>query len=172
MIAVEKGGFARYSQGPIVLRLNQIADLRIPIVIPDAAQEINVIADAPPINSTNAEVGVNFEPKRISELPLAPKRSVVNLALSAAGVTQMQGGQSGPALGPEGSVPISVNGMRVRSNNFVIDRQDSNFHVLTGLAQRINNPDIVLAGPSSTSSPRAAPIDSTVRLSSSTTTII
>jgi hypothetical protein len=142
-IAVEKAGFARYSQGPIVLRLNQIADLRIPIVVADVSQDVNVIADAALINSTNAEVGVNFEHKRISELPLAPNRSVVNLALSAPGVTQMQGGQSGLALGPEGSVAISVNGMRVRSNNFVIDGQDSNFHVLSGLAQRINNPDIV-----------------------------
>lgn len=142
-IAVEKAGFARYSQGPIVLRLNQSADLRIAIAVAGVVEDINVSADAPLINSTNAEVSVNFESKRISELPLAPNRSVVNLALSAAGVTQMQGGQSGQALGPEGSVSISVNGMRVRSNNFVIDGQDSNFHQLTGLAQRINNPDIV-----------------------------
>jgi hypothetical protein len=143
MIAVEKAGFARYSQGPIVLRLNQAADLRISMAVARVVEDINVTGDAPMINSNNAEVGVNFEPKRISELPLAPNRSVVNLALSAAGVTQMQGGQSGQALGPEGSVTISVNGMRVRSNNFVIDGQDSNFHQLTGLAQRINNPDIV-----------------------------
>ena len=142
-IAVEKAGFARYSQGPIVLRLNQIADVRISIAVAEVAEDINVIADAPLINSTNAEIGVNFESKRISELPLAPNRSVVTLALSAPGVTQLQGGQSGLALGPEGSVTISVNGMRVRSNNYVIDGQDSNFHVLTGLAQRINNPDIV-----------------------------
>jgi hypothetical protein len=33
--------------------------------------------------------------------------------------------------------------MRIRSTNFMVDGQDSNFHVLTGLAQRINNPDVI-----------------------------
>jgi len=141
-VTVDKTGFSRYIQGPIVVRLNQIADLRIGLQVAGVAAEIKVVADAPPINSANAEVGVNFDSRRVSELPLAPNRSVVNLALSVAGVTQLQGGQNAQ-LNPEGSVPISVNGMRIRSTNFMVDGQDSNFHVLTGLAQRINNPDVI-----------------------------
>jgi len=142
-VTVDKTGFTRYIQGPIVLRLNQTADLRIGVQLAGVVDEIKVVADAPAINSANAEVGVNFDRRRVSELPLAPNRSVVNLALSVAGVTQLQGGQQVQGLSPEGSVPISINGMRIRSTNFMIDGQDSNFNVLTGLAQRINNPDVI-----------------------------
>ncbi|MGH9939239.1 MAG: hypothetical protein ACREAM_23600, partial [Blastocatellia bacterium] len=56
-------------------------------------------------------------------------------------------GQSDFATGGgTGSVPatnFSVNGMRIRSNNFVIDGQDSNDPSVTGAAQPLHNPDLV-----------------------------
>jgi len=138
-ITVEKSGFARYIQGPIVLRLNQAADLQVKLEVAGVAETVTVSSDAPLINTTNAEVGVNFDPRRISELPLAPNRNVMNLALSVAGVSQVQSGQSEFAAGTN----FSVNGMRLRSNNFMIDGQDSNDPSVTGMTQQINNPDIV-----------------------------
>jgi len=68
-------------------------------------------------------MGVNFDRRKISELPLAPNRNVLNLALSAPGVSQLQTGQN-PQL--SSSLPFSVNGMRTRSNIFMIDGQNSN----------------------------------------------
>jgi len=138
-ITVEKTGFARYVQGPIVLRLNQGADLQVKLEVAGVAETVTVSSDAPLINTTNAEVGVNFDSRRISELPLAPNRNVMNLALSVAGVSQVQTGQSSFAAGTN----FSVNGMRLRSNNFMIDGQDSNDPSVTGMTQQINNPDIV-----------------------------
>ncbi len=138
-VTVERSGFAKYVQGPIVLRLNQDADLQIKLQVAGLAETVTVSADAPLINTTNAEVGVNFDRRRISELPLSPDRNVMNLALSVAGVSQIQSGQSGFAAGTN----FSVNGMRLRSNNFMIDGQDSNDPSVTGMTQQVNNPDIV-----------------------------
>jgi len=112
-VTIEKEGFASYLQGPIVLRLNQDADLRVRLELAGVAETLVVREDAPLINTTDAEVGINFDTKRISELPLAPNRNVLNLALSAAGVSQLQTGQGGVPLG---GGTIAVNGMRVRSN--------------------------------------------------------
>ncbi|MDX2150880.1 MAG: TonB-dependent receptor [Bryobacteraceae bacterium] len=139
-VTVEKGGFARYIQGPIVLRLNQNADLTVKLDVTTVSETITVQADAAVINTTNAEVSTSFESKRVSELPLAPNRNILNLALSVPGVSQLSSGQSNFA---SGGVNFSANGMRVRSNNFMIDGQDSNDPSVTGNQQTINNPDIV-----------------------------
>jgi hypothetical protein len=72
-------------------------------------------------------------------LPLAPNRNVLNAALSAAGVSQLGSGQTGFAQG----MNFSVNGMRLRSNNFMFDGQDSNDPSVSGSQQPINNPDVV-----------------------------
>ena len=66
-------------------------------------------------------------------------RDVFAVALSAPGVSQLGSGQTGFASGTN----FSSNGMRVRSNNFMIDGQDSNDPSVTGRQQPINNTDII-----------------------------
>lgn len=146
-VQVEKPAFARFQQGPIVLRLGQDADLRIKLEVSGVAETVHVLGDAPLINTTNAEVGVNFDSKRVSELPLAPNRNIVNLALSVAGVSQISAGQSSFASsgnnGTETGIAFSVNGARLRSNNFIIDGQDANEPGVAGISQSLNNPDVI-----------------------------
>jgi hypothetical protein len=146
-VTVEARGFSKYLQGPIVLRLNQDADLQIKLQVGGVTETVTVSTDAPLINTTNAEVGTNFDSKRISELPLAPNRNLMSLALSAAGVSQLSSGQTSFAAsgnnGTENGIAFSVNGMRLRSNNFMIDGQDANSPSVGGSVQAINNPDIV-----------------------------
>ena len=93
-VNVEKGGFTRYVQGPIVLRLNQNANLPVKLEVSGLTEVVSVQADATMVNTTNAEVSANFESKRVSELPLAVNRNVLNLALSVPGVSQLSSGQS------------------------------------------------------------------------------
>ncbi len=142
-VTIEKTGFAPYAQGPIVLRLNQDADLRVRLEMAGVVEKVTVRADAPLINTTDAEVGVNFTTRRISELPVAANRNVLNLVLSVAGVSQLQSGQGGAGLNAPGSIAFAVNGMRVRSNNFMVDGQDSNAPGITGQGFTIHNPDVV-----------------------------
>ncbi len=139
-IQVEKSGFARYIQRPINLRLNQVANLPVKLEVASTSETVTVNADATIVNTTNAEVSTSFESKRVSELPLAVNRNVLNLALGIPGVSQLSSGQSNFAAG---GVNFSVNGMRVRSNNFMMDGQDSNDPSVTGNQQSINNPDVV-----------------------------
>jgi hypothetical protein len=54
-------------------------------------------------------------------------------------VSQTNTGQASFASGPD----FAANGMRARSNNFMIDGQDSNDVSVTGRVQQINNTDIV-----------------------------
>jgi hypothetical protein len=139
-ISAEGQGFAKYTQGPIVLRLNQEADLTLKLSLSSVSETVSITSDAPLINTTTAEVGVNFDAQRIENLPLAPDHNILNLALSVAGVSQLSGGNSSFA---SGGVSFSVNGARTRSNNFMLDGADINQPSVTGATQQIQNPDTV-----------------------------
>jgi hypothetical protein len=139
-LTVEKAGFGKYVRRPITLRLNQQAEVTVALQMAGATEIINVSTEAPLINTTNAEVGINIDAKRISELPLAPNRNMLSIALQAPGVSQLSSGNTSFAVG---GIAFSVNGMRTRSNNFMIDGADSNNSSVSGLVQEINNPDLV-----------------------------
>jgi len=147
-IEVEKSGFARFKQGPISLRLNQSADLRVSLSVAGTTETVSIAADAPLINTTNAEVSTSFDAKRVAELPLSSNRNLLNLAASVPGVAQISAGNSnfgnnGNQGTETGSLMFSANGMRLRSNSFLIDGQDSYWPSTGGLLQPMNNPDIV-----------------------------
>ncbi len=139
-VTVTATGFGKYVQGPIVLRLGQDAEVDLKLEVASINETITVTGDATLLNTTNAEVGTNIESKRISELPMAPNRNILNLALQIPGVSQLSSGNSSFT---SGGVSFSVNGMRTRSNNFMIDGSDSTNPSVGGLVQEVNNPDTV-----------------------------
>ncbi len=139
-VIVDAAGFAKVIQGPITLLLNERPSLDITLKVSSISETIEITSAAPLINVTNAEVGVNFDGKRITEMPLSANGNVLGIALQVAGVSQLSSGNSSFA---SGGVSFSVNGMRTRSNNFMIDGQDSNNPSVTGLVQEVNNPDAV-----------------------------
>jgi uncharacterized protein YbjQ (UPF0145 family) len=145
-LTVERTGFAKYVRGPITLELNQSAVINIELHTATVTETVRVTADAPLINTTSPEVGVRFDERRITDLPTHVDRSagggfrdVFAFALSAPGVSQLNTGNSGFATGTN----FSVNGLRPRGNNFMIDGQDSNDPSITGRQQVMNNPEIV-----------------------------
>ena len=145
-ISVEARGFAKLLRQGVELLLNQDAVINLTLKPSNVQEVITVTENASLLNTSNAEVSTRFDSKRLSELPLAPNRDIMNVALSAAGVSQLGSGQStfaAGAGGPGTSVNFSVNGMRTRSNNFVVDGQDSNDPSVTGSQQPFNNPDLI-----------------------------
>jgi hypothetical protein len=138
-VRVEAAGFAKYVRAPITVGLNREAIVAC-VMRPAAVDEvITVRGDARLLNTTNTQLGVQFDSRALSTLPLSPSRDVYNVLLSAPGVTQLGSGQTAFAIG----VNFSVNGLGLRSNNFLIDGQDNNDFISAGQGQPINNPDIV-----------------------------
>lgn len=145
-MTVESGGFAKYVRSGITLALNQPAVVEVTMRAGGVQEIVTVTENASLLNTTTAEVGTRFDAKRISELPLTANRNVYNVALSAAGISQLGAGQSSFAGGGQGStsgVSYSANGGRIRSNNFMIDGQDNNEVGVTGAQQFLNNPDLI-----------------------------
>jgi hypothetical protein len=145
-ITVEAGGFAKYVRTGLTLALNQNAVVDVPLKPTGFTEVVTVTENASLLNTSNAEVGVRFDSRRIAELPLTTNRNVYNIALSAAGVSQLGFGQSnfsGGGVGSTSGVSYSANGGRVRSNNFLVDGQDNNDTNLGGAQQPLNNPDLI-----------------------------
>ena len=138
-MTVELPGFATAVRSGLTLALNQDAVVDMRIKAATQQETVTVTADAPLLNTTTSEVGVRFDTKRVAELPVGTSRDIFSLALSAAGVSQTNTGQASFASGPD----FAANGMRARSNNFMIDGQDSNDVSVTGRVQPMNNTDIV-----------------------------
>jgi len=138
-VAIELAGFAKVLRSGLTLALNQDAVVDVRLKPASMEETITVQADASLLNTTTPEVGVRFDTKRVAELPVGQSRDIFSLALSAAGVSQTNTGQASFASGPD----FATNGMRARSNNFMIDGQDSNDVSVTGRVQQINNTDIV-----------------------------
>jgi hypothetical protein len=138
-LTVELPGFTKYVRSGLTLAINQDAVVNVTLQAGALSETLQVTADATILNTTTSEVGVRFDTKRVAELPVINSRDVFSLALSAAGVSQLASGQSSFAAGTN----FAVNGMRSRSNNFMIDGQDSNDPSITGRQQPLNNTDII-----------------------------
>jgi hypothetical protein len=138
-LTAELPGFATYSRAGLVLALNQEAVIDIGLKLASIEETVEVTGASPILNTTNAEVGVRFDSNKVSELPVGNTRDIFSLALQVAGVSQVNSGQSSFASGTN----FSVNGMRTRSNNFMIDGQDSNDPSVTGRQQPLNNTDLI-----------------------------
>lgn len=138
-LAVEMSGFAKHLQSGITLALNQNAVVEVTMKAGGIQEVVNVVENASMLNTSTAEVGTRFDARRLAELPLGTTRSVFGVALSAAGVSQIQANQSQFAQG----IGYSANGGRLRSNNFMIDGQDNNDTGIAGASVQLNNPDLI-----------------------------
>lgn len=138
-ITVQANGFAKYVRTGVELLLNQEAVVSASLKTTTVEEVVTINENASLLNTSNAEVSTRFDSKRLSELPIAPNRNVFNVALSAAGVSQIASGQSSFANG----ISYSSNGGRLRSNNFMVDGQDINDPSVAGGQQPLNNPDII-----------------------------
>ncbi len=138
-LTVEAQNFSKYIQKGIVLLVNQNAVVNVILKPREVQETVNVVENASLLNTSTPEVSTRFDERRLSELPIAPNRSVYSVLLSVAGVSQLGSGQLGFANG----ISFSSNGGRVRSNNFMLDGQDINDPSVAGGQISLNNPDAI-----------------------------
>src|SRR5439155_254173 len=116
-------GFQTVSRRGIRLAVGQNAVIDIKLDVGQVTNQVEVVADANPINLTSAAVSGLVNDKQIRDLPLNG-RSFQQLALLQTGVT------AALAAGNDvvgGRTPkISINGARPEQNNFLLDGTDIN----------------------------------------------
>ena len=118
---------------------NTVMDVRLELG--SETNAVRVSAEATALTVRDGPLrGGNFLPREVSQLPLVDLNPF-SLARTLPGVIR----PSGSAVAESGgeSAQFSVNGQRVRGNNFLLDGTDNNDITFTGIAQPFNMADAV-----------------------------
>lgn len=134
-VTVEKPGFQRAVQSRVEIGVNQTARVDIALSVGSATESVQVTA-APPLLQTEASsLGTIETERRISDLPLNG-RNFIQLAYLGPGAN---GGQTGTNVSggvfenERANEAVSVNGLRVSNNNFLLNGVDNNEFGLGGV---------------------------------------
>jgi hypothetical protein len=141
-ITIEAASFKKHIQPGITLDVGPTVTVDVVLELGKIEEAVTVNEDAPPLNFRTAEVRTRFDRRRLSDLPISSSRRVLDVLFSTPGVTGVATGQAGlgqSTVGPS----LSVNGGRIRSNNFILDGQDMNDPTFTGAEVALNNPDAI-----------------------------
>lgn len=142
-IDVEHAGFQKAALTDITVRVTQVTNANVSLVLGEVSQEIKVTGAGAPVETANATLGQTLTPNVITSLPLA-NRSVIDLLATDAGVASTLPSPSSTIL--QGAEAIFVGGNRATSNNYMVNGIDANnfeFHTLGNGIIPVPNPDAV-----------------------------
>ena len=133
-VSAEKQGFQKTVQQNVEVGVNQIARVDLALKVGSAAETVEVTGAAPLLQTEASSLGTLETTRRISELPLNG-RNFIQLAYLGPGAN---GGQTGSNVSggvfenERANEAISVNGLRVSNNNFLLNGVDNNEFGLGG----------------------------------------
>jgi hypothetical protein len=120
-LTVEMSGFRGYKQENIVVQINDTITVNVKLEVGNAGQTIEVTAESPLVDATDASSGMVIDSKSMEELPIKDGNPVM-LAMLTPGVANLQttGSLSLPFDNANSSL-ISVSGARTGQNEYMID---------------------------------------------------
>jgi len=129
-VQADAKGFQKFQQEGIILQVNEAASVAVRLAIGTDARQIEVVADAPLIETTSTNLGKTVGIREIQDLPLNG-RHFTQLGTLQPGVVPMTPGLQAAGGSLRNGQAYAVNGQRPESNNFLIDGAD-NFNNVDG----------------------------------------
>jgi hypothetical protein len=115
-ISVELAGFAKAARENVALAVGQTLRIDFPLTVAGVAQEVQVIAGTPVVETTRPEQTALIDEKSVATLPINGRNFLDFVKLApTVGIVQ----------GPDGA-ELSINGQRGIYNNVMIDGADAN----------------------------------------------
>jgi hypothetical protein len=130
-IKVTAAGFRTAQQSAVTLVLDQIARFAFQLQVKSVTEVMEVIDQAPTLQTDTAQVGTVIDARTNDNLPLA-SRNFVQLTLLSPGAltidpqTMNTGSQTSQQIAGNGGGRPYINGNREESNNFILDGVDDN----------------------------------------------
>lgn len=120
-VSAALSGFKTDVRSGITLNVDQVARIDMTLQVGEISERVEVVGDAPLINTESSTVGTVIENSKVVELPLNGRQFLqLNLLVPGAS-TPVQGSQNSTQGGS-----FVVNGAREQDNNFLIDGIDNN----------------------------------------------
>ncbi len=118
-LAVELVGFRRAIQTGVVLEIGRTLDLQFSLDLGQVSEAVSVVAGAPMLQTTTAEISDVIQNREVVQMPLNG-RQFLQLAQLSAAVVIPPGGTRGAALQQAGPLP-NVGGQRAGHNIYLLD---------------------------------------------------
>ncbi|MFN0103666.1 MAG: carboxypeptidase regulatory-like domain-containing protein [Bryobacteraceae bacterium] len=138
-LAAEVNGFKKYQTRSIRLQVNEIARVDVTLAVGTAAETVTVSSQAVAVDTTTATLKAVVDQKRIEELPLNGRNPTQLMQLIVGVVKDTRADVTSGTTYP-GTLPVSVNGNRSNSTNYVLDGAQNNDHY-SNAANPMPNPD-------------------------------
>jgi hypothetical protein len=136
-IEAKHTGFRGVVAGPIELQVQERAVLDLQLQVGQVAEQVEVIAASPQLETETSELGQVVNQRQVSQLPLNG-RNFAQLAQLSTGVVPSE-----PGSRDEGGFGFSSNGARSLQNNFLLDGVDNN----SNLPDLLNETNFVIQPP-------------------------
>ena len=124
-LTVELTGFTKHVRNGLRLEVGQTAEINVPLAVGGLAEEVTVAADAPILETSNANRGTVIDSARIAELPLQ-SRSPMALAVLVAGVNYNAQAVYLRPFDNGALAAWSMNGGSSSNNEFLLDGAPNN----------------------------------------------
>ena len=134
-VSAEKPGFQKTLEPSVEVGVNQVARVDLMLKVGSSTETIQVTAAAPLLQTESSSLGTQETERRISELPLNG-RNFIQLAYLGPGANSGQTGSNvsgGVFENERANEGLSVNGLRVSNNNFLLNGVDNNEFGLGGV---------------------------------------
>src|SRR5438445_8048336 len=134
-VSANKQGFQTTVQSTVDVAVNQSVRVDLMLKLGSASEKVEVTGAAPLLQTESSSLGTVETERRISELPLNG-RNFIQLAYLGPGAN---GGQTGSNVSggvfenERADEAVSVNGLRVSNNNFLLNGVDNNEFGLGGV---------------------------------------
>ncbi len=125
-IEVKAAGFKNAVQSGLTLRVQQAAQLDFSLSVGEAAERVEVSADAMQLETTSSSIGKVVENRRIVNLPLNTRNAYSLIFLTP--------GVAGTIGNSYGEMRYSVNGARARMMDTLIDGVTASHSTVNGLS--------------------------------------
>lgn len=129
-VSVSKPGFNTNEIRDIAVPASVVTSVNTQLTVGNVSQTITVEAGGATIQTDSGELSHTITSQEVSQLPIVTGNPI-DLVLTEAGIVTIAARDAGSAGNGEG---FSVNGLRPRGNNFLIDGFDNNDYDVSGQA--------------------------------------
>ncbi len=133
-VRIEKSGFQSAIESSVEVGVNQVVRVDVTLKIGASSETVEVTTAAPLLQTETSSLGTIETTRRITDLPLNG-RNFIQLAYLGPGANSGQTGTNvsgGVFENERANEAISVNGLRVSNNNFLLNGVDNNEFGLGG----------------------------------------
>ncbi|MBK5291029.1 MAG: TonB-dependent receptor [Acidobacteriia bacterium] len=138
-LTAEQSGFKKFETKGIRLQVNEVARMDVTLSVGSVGETVTVSGQALAVDTTTATLKAVVDQKRIEELPLNGRNPTQLMQLIVGVVKDTRADVTSGTTYP-GTNPVSVNGNRSNSTNYVLDGAQNNDHY-SNAANPMPNPD-------------------------------